>query len=70
MIYTDIRGLDDWLNNDPRESESPVCECDECGEGIYDGEDYYEIKGNCYCEKCIEKFRKTAEEPDEWFGEE
>lgn len=67
---TYIRGLDEWINHDPRNDEEPVTECSECGNGIFDGEDYYEIGGKCYCEKCIESFKKTAEEPDEWFGEE
>jgi hypothetical protein len=26
-----------------------------------DGDDYYDIDGDCYCENCIHERRKTAE---------
>ena len=35
--------------------------CDECKAEIYEGDDYYEICGYCFCEECIEKCRKEAE---------
>lgn len=35
--------------------------CEICGEPIYDGEDYYEIDGQRYCEDCVYDARKTAE---------
>jgi len=38
--------------------------CDECGKEIYVGDRYYEICGANFCEECIEKFVKTAEETD------
>ena len=39
----------------------PMFFCDECGAEIYEGETYCEINENEYCDKCIEKFTKTAE---------
>lgn len=38
--------------------------CSECGNEILDGEDYYDIDGDFYCEDCIEERRKTAEVED------
>lgn len=61
--------LDRYLTTDPRDDKQPVYECG-CGRGIYDGDDYYEIGGKRYCAECIDSFKKTAEYPDEWFGEE
>lgn len=37
----------------------PKLECDECGHEIEDGEIYYDIDGYLYCEKCMDKYRKT-----------
>lgn len=34
--------------------------CANCGEPIYEGDDYYEIGGECYCEVCVDDARKTA----------
>lgn len=36
-----------------------VYTCANCGEDICDGEDYYEIAGDCYCEECVKQ--RTAE---------
>ena len=38
--------------------------CDECGAEIYDGEDFYKIGGNNYCESCIKTSYTPAEVPD------
>ena len=50
----------------------PVYICDECEDGIYDGDTYYELGGKIYCQGCIDYARQTAEchsyeefEPDE-----
>lgn len=47
---------------DPPEAEEAEAAiyCDECGEPIYEGEDYYEIREVVYCERCIEDMRVTA----------
>lgn len=37
-----------------------VCNCDECGEDIEEGQEYYRIGGNCYCESCVENARRYA----------
>lgn len=44
--------------------EEPVYICDECEEGIYDGDAVYEIGGHKYCESCIDSARFTAEAPE------
>ena len=35
--------------------------CSGCGRNIYDGDDYYEIMGEQFCEKCISDAKKEAE---------
>ena len=35
--------------------------CSGCGGPIYDGDNYYDILGEQFCETCIEEARKEAE---------
>lgn len=35
--------------------------CSECGDKIYDGDVYYEIINEYFCEDCVDNARKTAE---------
>ena len=35
--------------------------CVKCNTKILDGDDYYDIDGEYYCEDCIHESRKTAE---------
>ncbi len=49
---------------DPPEPK-PLFACDDCGEDIFLGDDYYEICGGRYCVECVEDRRRTAEEGDE-----
>ena len=44
--------------------EEPVFICDSCEEGIFAGEEVYEIDGHKYCEGCINDARYTAEAPE------
>lgn len=44
------------------DEEMPVYYCDSCGEGIYDGEEYYPLFDGHYCVDCIECQKTTAEE--------
>lgn len=46
--------------NAPDPEEIPVFVCSGCGTNIVDGEDYWEIMGEQYCESCIDKSRKIA----------
>ncbi|MGG7160210.1 hypothetical protein [Clostridium baratii] len=49
---------------DYRNIESECTEidtCTECGCGIYEGEEYYEISGQVICCDCIQYFKKKAE---------
>ena len=46
----------------PNAPDPPVfAECVGCGNDILDGDDYYDINGDYYCEDCIYERRKTAE---------
>lgn len=43
----------------------PVFICAECGNDIHDGEDYYEVLGEQFCEHCIDNAKGVAEhDPD------
>ena len=45
-------------NADPPEQ---VYICSGCGQPIYEGEDYYEILGEQFCDNCILDARKEAQ---------
>ena len=50
---------------DPRCPNAPdppmVFICSGCGEPIRDGDDYYEIMGEQWCQSCIDEAREVAE---------
>ena len=50
----------------PNAPEPPmVFICSGCGGAIYDGEWYWEIMGEQYCEECVDAVKKVAEyDPD------
>ncbi len=57
-------------NADPPES---VFICSGCGQTIYDGDDYWDILGEQFCEECVDNARRTAEyvpEEPEYYGDE
>ena len=37
-----------------------VTGCEECGEEIYEGDDYYLIDGKAYCPDCIRDMKRMA----------
>lgn len=46
----------------PNADEPPiVTRCLKCHEPIREGDDYYDIEGDAFCEECIAKFLKVAE---------
>lgn len=46
----------------PNAPEPPsVFVCSGCGENILDGDDYYEVMGEQFCQNCIDDARKVAE---------
>ena len=49
---------DNWL--EPFELPA-VFECDLCGGGIYDGDGYFPILDDRYCEHCMDGFKQYAE---------
>lgn len=32
----------------------PIYTCEKCGEGIFDGEKFYDCSEGCICERCLE----------------
>lgn len=59
------RELDRYLTTAPDDDMTPVCVCSICGAEIYEGDDYYEVNDEAFCEDCmVDTFRKTAEFPD------
>lgn len=45
----------------------PLMRCKECGEGIYEGDEYYDTGNGGICKECIEDM--TANELFDLFGE-
>ena len=41
---------------DIEKNATPVFSCDECGEGVFPGEVYYKIDGDCICEECLKVY--------------
>ena len=46
--------------NAPDPEKIPVFVCSGCGCDIVDGEDYWDIMDEQWCEECIDKARQTA----------
>lgn len=45
----------------PNAPEPPVVFiCSGCGDPIYDGDDYWDVMGEQWCEKCIDDAKGTA----------
>ena len=42
----------------------PVFVCSGCGKDIYEGDDYWDMVGEQFCEACIERARRVAEYDD------
>lgn len=49
---------DKWCHND----KPPIYICDLCGEAIYEGDVYYDINGEVWCEECIDSVKGIAGE--------
>ena len=53
---------------DPRcpNSEGPreMMVCSGCGDRVHEGEEYWEIMGECLCASCMEESRRIAERAD------
>ena len=59
----DIRLLSDHAYQGKYESyrAEPVCECDNCSEIIFEGDEFYLIGRNIMCEPCVMSCRRIAE---------
>jgi hypothetical protein len=47
-----------------------VYQCNECEEPIREGEFYYALKGECYCERCVSRNINKAEKEINYLEEE
>lgn len=55
MDWLNGPGYDAWKTTPPDEGEPEELDCD-CGEKLYEGDEYYEIDGTIYCPNCIDDF--------------
>lgn len=46
---------------DPPKPKRHCLRCSNCGEGIQEGDDYYEIRGEQYCTECIKEDKRIAQ---------
>ena len=46
---------------EPPRPQRPVYVCCNCGEGIGEGEDYWDICGKKYCAACMKEAKHTAQ---------
>lgn len=53
----------------PEDDRPKVYECNDCGEDIRDGDGYYIVKGEYYCDVCVERNYYYAE-ADYWEDDE
>lgn len=60
----DVAELRSYL--EPVEGET-IGHCAECGQDILAGEDVWEIKGNWYCEQCIDNSREIKYGKENYF---
>ena len=44
----------------------PVTSCGSCGDDIYLGDDYYQLKDDIICVDCIHKYKKTWSVRTDW----
>lgn len=42
------------------DNDEPILHCDCCGEGIYEGDEFWDIKGEIHCRDCIEEMKELA----------
>lgn len=42
------------------ETPKKYCDCDHCGEPIYEGDTFYLVECSPVCSECMEKARRTA----------
>lgn len=54
----------------PEDDRPKIYECNDCGEDIRDGDGYYIVKGEYYCDNCVERNHHYAHEDDYWEDEE
>lgn len=60
MTENELKGaIDRYITLQPEE-DGPVMLCDDCSEGIYVGDPYYNVNGKCICQACIEDRKNYA----------
>jgi len=58
------RALNEFYPDPQQREPIPVWICAECGKGIFEGVDYYEVYGDQFCEECGEDLFKRIAERD------
>lgn len=48
----------DWKEDCER--ERVVARCEQCDIPLYEGDDYYNVRGVCFCEYCMEDFKRRG----------
>lgn len=48
----------------PNATEKAVCECELCGDDIYEGETMYKLGDMYFCKECVNRGEKEAEFDD------
>ena len=48
----------------PNAVQKAVCECEQCGDDIYEGETMYKLGDMYFCEGCVNRGKKEAEFDD------
>lgn len=50
-----MNNYDDWKTTPPEPEEAEIY-CESCGSGIYEGEYYYKLGFENYCESCLKTY--------------
>ena len=59
MTHPEILFAEKWGYDFHRLNEPPVHICENCGDEIYEGDDFYDI-GDIVCLDCIDAAKRTA----------
>ncbi len=55
----------------PEDDRKKIYECNDCESDICEGDGYYTVNGERYCENCVERNHHYAEKPSDcWENEE
>lgn len=55
-----MRDVPDYKLDPPEDDRKVIAVCEECGECIREGDDYYKFSFGCICEYCVNDARKVG----------